>query len=89
MIGYQRIKLKKSTSEVTGTNTPLLYPVYIRAKFLLFKPQVGSELRCVVDKRVDGLVTCLAHGVFKVDVVEELALAKGQKHGSLITNGVK
>ena len=24
MIGYQRIKLKKSTSEVTGTNTPLL-----------------------------------------------------------------
>ena len=26
---------------------------------------------------------------FEVDVVEEVAIAKGQKHGSLITNGVK
>jgi len=70
MMGYQGIKLKKSTSEVTASNTHhLLHPVYIRAKFFLFKPQVGSELQCVVDKRVDGLVTCLAHGVFKVEVV--------------------
>merc|ERR1719431_833114 len=69
MMGYQGIKLKKSTSEVTGTNPPLFHPVYIRAKFYLFKPQVGSELKCVVDKRVDGVVTCMAHGVFKVEVV--------------------
>merc|ERR1719431_408082 len=69
MMGYQGIKLKKSTSEVTVTSSPLFHPVYIRAKFYLFKPQVGSELKCVVDKRVDGVVTCLAHGVFKVEVV--------------------
>ena len=31
----------------------------------------------------------MAGTTFEVDVVEEIAIAKGQKHGSLITNGVK
>ena len=31
----------------------------------------------------------MAGTTFEVDVVEEVAIAKGQKHGSLITNGVK
>jgi len=69
MMGYQGIKLKRNTSEVTTVNPSLLHAVYIRAKFYLFKPQVGSELQCVVHKRVDKLVTCLAHGVFEVEVV--------------------
>ena len=31
----------------------------------------------------------MAGTTIKVDMVEEVAIAKGQKHGSLITNGVK
>jgi len=41
VIGYQGIKLKKSTSEVTADNTSLLHSVHIRAQFFLFKPLVG------------------------------------------------
>ena len=69
LMGYQGIKLKKSTSEVTAANTSLLHPVHIRVQFFLFKPLVGSELQCVVKEREDGLVTCLAHGIFRVLVV--------------------
>ena len=69
LMGYQGIKLKKSTSELPTANTSSHHPVHIRAKFFLFKPMVGSELECVVKEREDGLVTCLAHGVFTVLVV--------------------
>ena len=31
----------------------------------------------------------MAGTTFEMDVVEEVAIAKGQKHESLITNGVK
>ena len=45
------------------------------------------------DIQTTGLVEVkeftMAGTTFEVDVVEEVALAKGQKHGSLITNGVK
>jgi len=67
MMGYSGIKMMKSTSEVTSTT--LLQGVYIRAQFFLFKPQVGSELQCIVSKKEEGIITCLAHGVFKVEVI--------------------
>jgi len=51
------------------TTTTLLQGVYIRAQFFLFKPQVGSELQCIVSKKEEGIITCLAHGVFKVEVI--------------------
>ena len=67
MMGYSGIKVMKSTSEVTATT--LLQGVYIRVQFFLFKPQVGSELQCIVSKKEEGIITCLAHGVFKVEVI--------------------
>lgn len=67
LLGYHDIKLKKSTSEIT--DTALLHPVFIKARFFLFKPVVGSELQCIVKKREEGWVTCEALGIFKVQVV--------------------
>ena len=65
MMGYKDIKIKKG--EVTASTTP--HPVNIEASFYLFQPVVGSDLLCVVSRQEEGQVTCLAHGVFPVDVV--------------------
>ena len=35
----------------------------------MFSPKVGSELQCTVSSKELGLVTCLVHGVFKVQLV--------------------
>ena len=66
LMGCQGIKVKKSSSEVSPTS--LLNPVFFRAQFYLFQPQVGSDLFCVVHTREEGRVTCLVHKVFMVDV---------------------
>eukprot|EP00092_Neocalanus_flemingeri_P107179 GFUD01137561.1.p1 GENE.GFUD01137561.1~~GFUD01137561.1.p1 ORF type:complete len:956 (-),score=265.21 GFUD01137561.1:50-2917(-) len=67
MMGYQGIKMKRSTCEVNSL--PLLHPVHIRAQFYLFRPQVGSEVTCVVTSREEGRVKCLVHSVFEVEVL--------------------
>ena len=54
MMGYQGIKMKRSTSYMTPT------PVNFRAEFFLFRPQVGSDLLCVVMKREEGRITYLS-----------------------------
>ena len=66
LMGFQSIKMKRSTCEVTSTN--LFHSVHIRAQFFLFKPQFGAELFCVVAEKGKGLVRCLAHSVFEVEV---------------------
>jgi len=66
LMGYQGIKMKRSTSEVNSTT--LLHPIHIRAKFYLFKPTAGTELMCVVTHREVGSVKCKAHGVFQVEL---------------------
>ena len=62
-----------------------------------FVNQVQVNPNMVIKERGDiqttGLVEVkeftMAGTTFEMDVVEEVAIAKGQKHGSLITNGVK
>jgi len=67
LMGYQDIKLKRSTCEVTVTT--LVHPVHIRAQFYLFKPEDGAELTCEVTKIEAARITCVAHGVFEVEVL--------------------
>merc|ERR1719318_1349179 len=49
LMGYQEIKLLRSSIEENNNKT--FHPVYIRAKFYLFSPKVGSELHCTVSRK--------------------------------------
>ena len=61
VMGYRDIKINQS--EVAPSTIP--HPVNMEASFYLFQPVVGSDLLCVVSRKEEGQVTCLAHRVFQ------------------------
>ena len=84
LLGYSNVKIAKDT-EWDYQNDFL--SVYIRAKFYIFQPTIGSELRCVVEEVCSSKRTlkCLAHGKFEVNVNIQGEAAKNVVKGELIT----
>ena len=73
-MGCEGIQLKLNTMEVNITT--LLHPIQVRAKFYLFRPQVGAELMCVITKMEEAGIRCLAHGMFEVKVFGPLGCSE-------------
>ena len=74
LMGCEGIQLKLNTMEVNITT--LLHPIQVRAKFYLFRPQVGAELMCVITKMEEAGIRCLAHGMFEVKVFGPLGCSE-------------
>lgn len=67
MMGYQGIRVKQSTSQPDPALP--LHMLNLSAEFFIFRPLPGEELSCVVSRKEQKEVECLAHDMFTVRVV--------------------
>ena len=67
VVGYTNVKLK---FEDRGPTEMDCYQIVgVKANFYVFQPEAGSQITCVVLRKMDGKLFCFAHGIFRVEIL--------------------